>query len=311
MENNSKHESLVNMAMAIRQQVIERLHKGSLDYNRDMTALSHELLMMTHLNETLAAGRIFTAMGAIELQKGHFIAAYDYIMASLNAYREVKDEKLTISALSNLGEVHRQWGKHQEALDFYTQAYEMAMQASDWARVSLVLNNIGMLYLEHRDPQHALNQLLASLDYGQREASSSQVMGETYTGIARAYLAMDKIDEAWDAANQALEISRQHNRTDLMGIAFRTLGILATKTGQHAPGDYFKQSRDLLTACNAKAEFARTLIAEAHWLAKTGQVAQACNQIREASELLDSLKLKQEAREACELLASIAPAATG
>lgn len=301
---------LIRQADAVRQQIIDRLHQGKLVYERDMAVLTSQVEIMLRIDEPLTAGRFFTVMGAIELNRGHFIAAHDYFQASLEHYEQANDENRVISALSNLGEVYRLWGKIDQALQFYDRARRMAHTVEDWGLVSLVLNNIGLLLLEDEEPQRALDLLEQSLDFGNRVTPPrEEVILETYRGIARAYLALGRTREAWDAANRSLHLSEKHNRSQDIGAVCRTMGMIAAQSGTNGnPGQYFERSRQIFQACGAQAEYARTLQAEARWLIASDKPAAAQHMLLEAERLFTKLHLPAEAGETHQVIESLSAA---
>ncbi len=301
---------LIRQADAVREQIIERLHQGKLVYERDMAVLTNQVEIMLRINETLTAGRFFTVMGAIELNRGHFIAAHDYFQASLDHYEQVNDENRVISALSNLGEVYRLWGKIDQALQYYDRARRMAHTAGDWELVALVLNNIGLLQLEDDEPQRALELLEESLDFGRRlDSPREDVILETYRGIARAYLALGHTRDAWEAAQRSLSLSEKHNRSQDIGAVCRTMGLIAAQAGgSDHPGTYFERSCQIFQACHAQAEYARTLLAEARWLIASAKPTAAQHTLIEAERLFTELRLPAEADETRQIIDSLSAA---
>lgn len=304
-QKQPKFNRLIQKALAVRQQIVDRLLQGKLDYERDMLILAHELETMARLNETFAIGRLFTAMGAIELQRGHFIAAYDYMVASLDSFQAINDENQTISALSNLGEVHRQWGKHEEAIDYFEQARAMARKAENWRLLALIVNNIAMIRLEDGDTEQALTLLNRALDYAKRGDGPYDFQSEMYRVLAEAELRQGNTETAWQSAERALELAQHYNRSQDIGAAYRTLGIIAAKTGQgqESPEAYFKNSRDLFRAGHNQAEDARTMVAEAEWNAANGQLDVARSKLADAMQTFERLKLSAEVEKAQALLA--------
>ncbi len=302
MEN--RYSVLVEQAFAIRAQIIERHLQGKLSYERDMATLAHEIVLMERLKETFAVGQLFLAMGAIEFHRGHFIAAYDYVLSALRSFEEVGNEERIISALNNLGEIHRQWGKHAEALDYYTQGLDRASASQEWELMAMLYNNIGMLYLEQGQAAQAQEHFQQALEYSARLTPRSTVESETYTGIARACLALDDMDGAWEAAERALALGQEHNHSLDIATAYRTLGIVAARLPDREadPASYFKQSRDIFLACSAQAEHARTLLAEGRWWLDIGHAEHARELLTEARDRLVTLKLVDEAAEAQRLL---------
>jgi len=307
MTDQVRFQPLIQQALAVREQVLERLHRGDLVYARDIAALAHELNILSRLNQPAPMARLLTAMGAIELQLGHFSAAYDFVMASLKFYQEAGDQDRTISGYSNLGEVLRLWGKPDEALKHYEKAREMALQTENWEILALIVNNIGMVHLEQREPRAALHLLRQAMEYSERvprTLSVKNTQGETWGGIARACLELDDYTQAWQAAQRSRQIAEELNRPGDMGLAYRILGIVACQL-EASPdqesvdaSQYFKRSRELFQASGARAEYARTLVLEARWRLTERDIPLARQQLAEAETLFEELKLTAEALEA-------------
>ena len=293
---NSTHNALTAKALAVRAQVVERHLKGDLNYDRDLTALAHEIITMSRLDETFAVGQLFNAMGVIEFDRGHFIAAYDYTMSALHCFEEIRNDERIVSALNNLGEIHRLWGKHAAALDYYRRANQIAQALEDWTLVALLASNIGLVYLEQNQPQKALEQFTQSLEISSNITPRPEAESETYSAMASAYLALGEQDLAWNAAQHALTISQEYNRSRDIARAYRTLGTLAAAHPERnvAPERYFTQSRDLYAANGARADMARTDLAEAEWRISTGELERAEKLLQGAHQTFMALKMAEE-----------------
>lgn len=310
MTDQAPYQPLIQKALAVREQVLERLHQGQLVYERDFPALKHELDLLSRLNQPGPMARLLTAMGAIELQLGHFSAAYDFVIRSLNLNLEIGDNDRVISGYNNLGEVLRLWGKPDEALKYYEQAREMAIQTENWAVLALISNNIGMVHLEQHQPKVALELLRQALEYSERippKQSIKTTQGETWGGIARASLELNDFAQAWQAAQRARQIAEELNRPGDLGNAYRILGIVASQmaaTADQTPAaiaQYFKRSRELFQASGAQADYARTLLVEARWRLSLGDTLLAYQQLAEAETRFEDLNLPAEAQEARDL----------
>lgn len=301
------HNPLVQKALAVREQIRTRFENGQLVYERDMRNLAHELDLMYRLGETFVVGRLFTLMGAIEFHRGNFIAAYDFTQSALFCYEEVQDPRQITTTLSNMGEIYRQWGRHDEALDYYEKAHDMALQAEFWDLVALTLNNIGLVYMRDNQPEQALPMLEESLAYGQKGDRDSGIESETYSTIAQAHLALGNLEQAWAAALRALEISEQTNQVFDLGAAYRTLGIVAAEASDRDedPAPYFERSREIFRVNDAQAEYAHTLVAEARWLRAEGRSEAAQTNLKQAEALFAELRLPDEVAMAHHMLAEI------
>ncbi|GAB4569962.1 MAG: hypothetical protein Kow0077_03350 [Anaerolineae bacterium] len=309
--SESNTSVFVNKALAVRKQIVERHLRGELVYERDMAALAHEIALMARLDETFTAGQLFNTMGAIEFHRGHFIAAYDYVTSALRCFEQCGVVERIVTALNNLGEIHRQWGKYEDALKHYGQAYRKALELENWELVALILSNIGLVYLERDDAQQALDYFNQALAYSSRLTPRPSLESETYSAMARAYLLQNDLENAHKAAEQALSIGQQYNRSHDIAQAYRTLGIVAAHgpASDESPGDYFAHSRSIYQAVGAQADYARTLIAEARWLLDQGRAESAQPLLTEAHSIFERLKLEDEAQEALRLLAQSSPLA--
>jgi tetratricopeptide (TPR) repeat protein len=309
MNTPQQYEALVKKALAVRTQIVERQNRGELVYDRDMAILCHELDFMNRLQQTQVVGQFFTLMGVIEAQRGHFVAAYDYFLSSLHYYEESGDQQRLTSALSNLGELHRHMGDFEQAVAYFDRARVLALKDENWTIASLVINNIGLLYLEQDEPARALEQLEEALEYSNRVKPAPISQAETFSGIARAHIALGQPEKAWESAQRALEISERANRSHDIADAYRTLGIIAARVPEQGgdPAQYFSQSRTIYLACHARAEYARTLLVEANWLLTIPRLDDAWRILIEAEQIFAELQLDGEQQEVRNLLDTLAP----
>ncbi len=300
MPDPNKHSTLISKALAVREQVIARHLAGRLEYERDLAALAHEIIAMTHLDESFAVGQLFNAMGVIEFDRGHFIAAYDYIMSALHSFQAINHQERMISALNNLGEIHRQWGKHAAALDYYRRATEMAHALENWGLVAVLTSNTGLVLLEQGNPRKALEHFQRALEAAEHVIPRPATEGETYSAIARAYMALGEFERAWNAAEQALRLSQEHNRSRHIAFAYRTLGALAAAQPERgiAPDEYFAHSRDISRASGARTDYALTLLDEAAWRIERGETEAARGLLTEARQIFTDTKMVEEATRA-------------
>ncbi|MBN2470458.1 MAG: tetratricopeptide repeat protein [Anaerolineae bacterium] len=305
--SDPQRSTLISKALAVREQVIARHLAGKLVYEQDLAALAHEIIAMTRLDETFAVGQLFNAMGVIEFDRGHFIAAYDYITSALHSFQAINNQERMISALNNLGEIHRQWGKHAAALDYFRRANEMAQALENWELVALLASNAGLVYLDQVKPQQALEHFQRSLDISSRVVPRPDTESETYSAMARAFIMLGEFERAWNAAEQALRISQKHNRVQDTAFACRTLGKLAAAQPERgiAPESYFNQSREICLASGAQADYALTLLDEAEWRAASNERETASALLTEARQIFTEAKMADEAARARLLLAQL------
>lgn len=313
VENVPKQNLLIEKTLAIRNQIGERFEQGKLFYERDILTLNHELKLMEQAREFVTAGRMHTLMGVIEIQRGEYALALEHFQRALDHYTTANDEEEINCLLINLGEVSRVWGKTEDALAYFQQAQEMAQRREDWGKVATLLTNTGLIRLERQQAQEAVLLFERSLAYRQRQSEAGHtahpgLVAETYDGIARAYLAQDAGERAWAAAQQALALAEENQLHIAQGTAYCTLGIIAAQTGHgdEAPAAYFARSREILSAVEAEADHARTLLAESRWLLQGDpNHRQALDQLAEAQTVFIRRNLVPELAECQSLQAKM------
>jgi tetratricopeptide (TPR) repeat protein len=67
---------------------------------------------------------ILNNLAVISIELGYWTESLELCNQSMTISRELGDHHLEGIALSNLGEVHRRWGKHEEARRYYKAALE-------------------------------------------------------------------------------------------------------------------------------------------------------------------------------------------
>ncbi len=304
MSDSLSYESLVQQALAIHAQVAERQSLGQLVYDRDMAILRHQVQFMQHIEQRGIAGELVRLMGVIEAQRGAFSTAHEYFRQALECYEVTGDKTSLAATLSNIGELHRLTGEFSQALNYYERARQIALKHENWTNASLVLNNIGLLHLEQQAFTRAQEYFEEALEYSLRVNTPPVSQAETYSGLARAYLALGRSADAWKAANRALEVSEIANNTHDLADANRTLGIIAAQTPDLGvnPEHYFLQSSLLYNASDSQAEFGRTIVVHAQWLTSVMRTDEARTLLIKAKRIFSDLQLADDQATAQRLL---------
>jgi tetratricopeptide (TPR) repeat protein len=124
----------------------------------------------------------------------------------------------------------------------------------------------------------------------------------TYRFLAEAYLGQGQADAARDAAQRALELAQQMEAQDLLGRAWRALGLVAEQ--MRAPIDLggsaydapacFAESLRIFDAKQAEGERARTLRAWGCYEMERGDSTRGASMWQEAREVFARLRMEQE-----------------
>lgn len=99
--------------------------------------------------------RARTAVSAIALLQGDYVASTSFSEGALEAARRAGEPRFVANALSNLGAIVLAAGDHTRAADALEEAVSLAREVGDDRIAALAINNLGDLALTTRDYQRA------------------------------------------------------------------------------------------------------------------------------------------------------------
>jgi tetratricopeptide (TPR) repeat protein len=223
--------------------------------------------------------------GVGHLLLGHFLEADAFFRQGLDLCRELGDRRNEAAMLSNRGETARLAGDCKTADGFYQEALELARQIGHRESEIIYLTNLSAARLGLRQFVQAeadLRQVILLTG-----ASNFCILSETYSFLAEACLGQDKVAEALDSAQRAIELAKVSENNFDLGMAWRALGRTAARvavlvrTGELRgelhdlsnvvePRKCFKESLRVFTEINAPGEQSETLNLWANYESECG-----------------------------------------
>ena len=295
----------------VRLDIYTRLYQGSLRYHRDLRTLEHHLPMAREIGDVLLVGRLYLTMAMVNEFAGYFdlaIQQYD------QAYATFAEQNLWVEmakARNNLAELHRLAGRPDMALQAYSDASRLVRRDADHTLLPLVESNIGLTWLGLGDFSHAeahfLTVIRLIIDEG---ISNTDALMKAHRGLAEVYLAQQNFPEAWRHVNLALELAQ--GMEDKITLA--EVDLLRAKLAEAdphpevSPRIFYQMSRAAVNAQNAPMVLARTLLEEARYLHRLGDLTEARTLAQQAYYLFDQLNLPEE-KQAAAALCEVQPAA--
>jgi CHAT domain-containing protein len=128
--------------------------------------------------------------------------------AKLAAARTAQDARTEAVELNTLGNLYRQIGQPQKALDDCNQALQIEQTGGSQAGAALTQNLMGRIYTDLGDEQKALDLFNQTLPVWQA-LGSRLGQANTLNGMGRAYNDLGQREKALDLLNQALPIWRE------------------------------------------------------------------------------------------------------
>jgi len=147
---------------------------------------------LAHEAKSLALeGDILRWVGNNAFWQNRYTESIDYLTQALAIHRDVGDLRGELSALNNLGHIHKTLGDLRQAANFYESAHEICQKINDKLAEGVILTNLGGLALDLGHFETAENTLARAAeiraDIGNEEglAMAENLMGNLFhqTGI--------------------------------------------------------------------------------------------------------------------------------
>ncbi|MGB7442878.1 MAG: tetratricopeptide repeat protein [Coleofasciculaceae cyanobacterium] len=134
--------------------------------------------------------------------------AIETFQQALDLARKIQARKLEATVLVGIGLVYDNIGQPQQALEYYNQAFPIFREVGDRFGEAATLNNIGLVYQGIGQPQQALEYYNQALPI-LREVGNRPIEATTLNNIGAVYRDIGQPQQALDYFNQALPILRE------------------------------------------------------------------------------------------------------
>ncbi|HSN74087.1 MAG TPA: tetratricopeptide repeat protein, partial [Anaerolineae bacterium] len=213
--------------------------------------------------------RSLNLLGAIHTLLGNHERAWADREQALRLFREVGDHVWIGHLLNNLGEVARQRGDFPAALPYYQEALAVAERIGNLEGEAVYRCNLGGTLVRLGHYEAAAAELRKALAI----SATGYWLSEAHSFLAEALLRQGLADDALHSGLQALELGRQTNAGEPLGIAWRVLGMIVARRGEPATIDdmicdavfCFSQSAQILAEIGAEPERLRTQVEWANY----------------------------------------------
>lgn len=246
-------------------------------------------------------------LGLVYLLSGRYEEATPHLEQALTVFQELGDRGPAALQLNNLGVIAAQRGDYRTAVERYEEALTMIREIRHRGEEMALLSNLGGARVglgEYAAAEAELRQVIEM-------AATSQLaeMSETYRYLAEACLGQHNVEDALDAAQQALQLGKEAKSAEYLAGAWRVLGQIATQTSMpisvenvdgSSPKFYdavacFAESARIAQEGGVDAERARTLREWAKYELQHGDRTRGATMWQEARDLFVQLTANFEA----------------
>jgi tetratricopeptide (TPR) repeat protein len=174
---------------------------------------------------------VVSRFGGYLAMQGYQVERMTAIEAGLVASRTLGDRKTEGVMLGDLGDIYRNQGQVERALEYYEQALTLARELGDRQVEAASISKLGFVY------QHRLNQIERAIEYHELSLNIAREIGSrgsesiNLDNLGNAYRALGQVERGLEYCEQALALAREigfrqgeRNALSSLGIAYRNLG---------------------------------------------------------------------------------------
>jgi CHAT domain-containing protein len=151
-------------------------------------------------------GTELAALGNLYRQVGDTQKALDDLNEELQLWRRANSQNGQALALNDLGRVYADLGQDQKALDFYDQALPLWRAAHNLRGEALTLNNKGKTYSDMGQEEKALEACNQALPIWREAGSRGSGEASTYNTLGKIYSELGEKQKSLEAYKQALPL---------------------------------------------------------------------------------------------------------
>lgn len=264
------------------------------------------LKICSELNQQNDVARCLNLLGAAHYVSGRFDKAEEYWSNALKVFQDLGDRQQGMQLLSNLGVIADARGDYETAFARYNSALATAHEIGEKDSEIVFLTNRGgeLVALKRYDAAEVdLRQAI-----GMAGITGSWIMPLAFDYRAEALIGLGRYEEAFYSARQALVLAEEDKMPENMGMAWRTLGMVADKLGKavrfsdwetHQKGEYdaeacFSKSVQILTEAEIDMERARTLREWARYEIRRGNQEKGHKMWQEARDIFTNIGAQME-----------------
>lgn len=235
LESTLQSESLARQVGALPEVAKALWTQGSARFRlgepRASLALGEQALALaTELENLNEMGRSLNLIGASHYVLGQYAQAEGYWEEALKIFQDLGNRQQGMDILSNLGALADARGDYETAFQRYHSALEIAREIGYRDGEIVFLTNRG-------SEQVALgNYGAAEVDLRQAiqlaGPTGSWCLPNTFNSHAEALIGLGRFREALYSAQQALVLAEEDKTPETIGMAWRTLGLVAEKLGK-------------------------------------------------------------------------------
>jgi tetratricopeptide (TPR) repeat protein len=271
----------------------------------EVISIAEKILEITNSSEysdSSVKANGFHLLASANLFLGRFKEAQKYEKQEVEISREIDDKRTIGNGLNSLGFQSYMQGDGKEAIRYYEEAYEIATEIGNQTGAIMVKSNIGgaKVYLgDYQSAESELKKIIAEVgDHGHF------LVPEMYRFLTESLIGQGKFKEALETAKKSLTLSEESESREMIGEAWRVLGISLSCLKQDtlvsdkkiSPEDCFRKSLTIFEEIGMEANYAQVLDNFASHKLSVGETEKAGELAAREQEISNRLDINTKAK---------------
>jgi CHAT domain-containing protein len=234
--------------------------------------------------------RTLTNIGVINRFLGNYSTALDYHQQSLSIAQEIGDRSTEVRALNDIGIVNRIIGNYPVALDYHQQSLSIAQEIGDREAELTALFSLISVSRFTEGYEAAIGYAERSLEIAQ-EVGDREAEFNALNNLGVVNFDLEDYAIALNLFERSLAISQEIGNARGESNALTNLGNVSSELGDYSSAiAYYQQGLALARELGDRLGEAISLNNLGDVLYEIGQAAEAENSLREAIDIVESLR---------------------
>lgn len=184
-----------------------------------------------------AAGQAFVNfnISRIEEKKGNYSKSIDYLMKANTYYEKNHDTIILSSSFNNLANAYAGLGDFELARNYYKKSIKLS-KLTNPSKVSILMNNLALLYVENKIVDSAKVLLNESLQIG-KQNNNIRSVAQSYSILAKVALYNKEFDKSQKYYDSTLIEGSKADWKILLVNAKQQMGLIALKRKKYKKAD--------------------------------------------------------------------------
>lgn len=193
------------------------------EYNR-------ALQISSTLNDKVLSGRTNNALGNLNILKGNYDAARNFLEVAVTWFEEMKDETGIAKVYGNLGNLYLRQGDYKKAIDYFDRSIRMSDRNNEKVRANIV-SSLGLAHMNLGNYKEGIETQEAHLAIAERNKDKLG-MATLYTNTGIVYFESGDYNAAMTSYEKGLKLSEELGNKFLMSIAIGSMGTVNQERGE-------------------------------------------------------------------------------